>query len=246
MTKRISAAQAKAHLSALMARAAFGGEHDGIERRGKPIAALVAWTTWSVRSNCALPPDRKVPSRSSVPGRRWKNKTWRPSWPPSTPDARETPAERSLSKPDLLPGYGRAASYEFRVHAAGFTLLAPATGSPRLRTASGVEGEGARWPNHQLFIRISCNLLRPAPSPALVARLASVPPEQQFISSTTLGELIYGPYRLQERTAALLQRLDESFRPNLPVLPCDAAAARRYGEVRADLERHGLPPELDI
>jgi tRNA(fMet)-specific endonuclease VapC len=75
----------------------------------------------------------------------------------------------------------------------------------------------------------------------LVARLASVPPEQQFTSSITLGELVYGAHRLQERTAALLQRLDQSLLPNLRVLPFDAAAARRYGQVRADLERSGTP-----
>ena len=42
MTKRISAAQAKAHLSDLMAQVAYGGEHYVIERRGKPLAALVS------------------------------------------------------------------------------------------------------------------------------------------------------------------------------------------------------------
>jgi len=85
------------------------------------------------------------------------------------------------------------------------------------------------------------NLLQRAPSPTLLAKLASVPPEQQFTSSITLGELIYGAYRLQERTVALLQRLDESLLPNLPVLPFDAPAAQRYGEVRADLERRSTP-----
>jgi predicted nucleic acid-binding protein len=85
------------------------------------------------------------------------------------------------------------------------------------------------------------NLLRRAPSATLLAKLASVPPEQQFTSSITLGELIYGAYRLQERTVALLQRLNESLLPNLPVLPFDAPAAWRYGEVRADLERRGTP-----
>ena len=85
------------------------------------------------------------------------------------------------------------------------------------------------------------NLLRRAPSPTLLAKLASVPPEQQFTSSVTLGELIYGAYRLQERTVALLQRLHESLLPNLLVLPFDTPAARRYGEVRADLERRGTP-----
>jgi prevent-host-death family protein len=42
MTKRISAAEAKARLSDLMARVAYGGEHYVIERRGKPLAALVS------------------------------------------------------------------------------------------------------------------------------------------------------------------------------------------------------------
>ncbi len=83
------------------------------------------------------------------------------------------------------------------------------------------------------------NLLRRAPSTALITRLASVPPEQQFTSSITLGELVYGAHRLKDRAGALLQRLDETLLPNLPVLPFDAAAARRYGEVRAELERRG-------
>lgn len=42
MAKRISAAQAKAHFSALVAQVAYGGEHYVIERRGKPLAALVS------------------------------------------------------------------------------------------------------------------------------------------------------------------------------------------------------------
>jgi prevent-host-death family protein len=42
MSKRISAAQAKAQFSALVARVAYGGEHYVIERRGKPLAALVS------------------------------------------------------------------------------------------------------------------------------------------------------------------------------------------------------------
>lgn len=40
--KRVSSAEAKAKLSALMARAAHGGERFIIERRGKPMAALIS------------------------------------------------------------------------------------------------------------------------------------------------------------------------------------------------------------
>lgn len=42
MVRRVSAAQAKAQLSALMAEVAYGGKHIIIERRGKPLAALVS------------------------------------------------------------------------------------------------------------------------------------------------------------------------------------------------------------
>ena len=85
------------------------------------------------------------------------------------------------------------------------------------------------------------NLLRPAPSTALVAKLASVPPDQQFTSSITLGELIYGAHLLRERGRSLRLRLEEILPPHPRVLPFDGPAARRYGELRADLEQRGLP-----
>ena len=88
---------------------------------------------------------------------------------------------------------------------------------------------------------ILINLIRRAPSTMLIARLASVPPEQQFTSSVTLGELVYGAYKLPAHTDELLQQLEESLLPNLPVLPFDSAAAQYYGEVRAELERRGMP-----
>jgi len=42
VVKRVSAAQAKAQLSALAAEVAYGGQHVIIERRGKPLVALVS------------------------------------------------------------------------------------------------------------------------------------------------------------------------------------------------------------
>ena len=42
MVKKTSAAQAKAQFSALMAEVAHGGKRVVIERRGKPLAALVS------------------------------------------------------------------------------------------------------------------------------------------------------------------------------------------------------------
>jgi tRNA(fMet)-specific endonuclease VapC len=84
------------------------------------------------------------------------------------------------------------------------------------------------------------NLMKRAPASALVARLARVPPEDQSTSSVTLGELLYGAHR-SSRTTALLERIEETLLAELPILPFDAAAARRYGEIRAELERRGTP-----
>ena len=42
MTKKVSTTQAKAQFSALVADVAHGGGHVVIERRGKPLAALVS------------------------------------------------------------------------------------------------------------------------------------------------------------------------------------------------------------
>ncbi|MCY3782773.1 MAG: PIN domain-containing protein [Chloroflexi bacterium] len=85
------------------------------------------------------------------------------------------------------------------------------------------------------------NLLKRSPSITLIASLAAVPPEQQFTSSITLGELIYGAQRRGPEGDVLLRRIEAVLLPELPVLPFDAAAARRYGVLRAELERCGTP-----
>ncbi len=85
------------------------------------------------------------------------------------------------------------------------------------------------------------NLMKRSPLSTLVTRIARVWPEEQYTSSITLGELVYGAHRLRERTATLLERIEDALLPNLPVLPFDASAARRYGELRAELERRGTP-----
>ena len=88
---------------------------------------------------------------------------------------------------------------------------------------------------------ILVNLMGRCPSTALIAKLASVPPEQQCISSITLEELIVGASRFGRRSAALLGQIDTRLMPNLQVLPFDASAARRYGELHASLARKGSP-----
>ena len=88
---------------------------------------------------------------------------------------------------------------------------------------------------------ILSNLMGRCPSTALIAKLASVPPEHQFTSSITLGELSAGACRLGQHSAALLSQLETRLIPNLQILPFDASAARRYGEIRALPARQGTP-----
>jgi tRNA(fMet)-specific endonuclease VapC len=88
---------------------------------------------------------------------------------------------------------------------------------------------------------ILSNLMKRSPSSVLVAKVARVPPEQQFTSSITLGELVYGAHRMKERTAILVEKIEAVLLSNLPVLAFDTAAARRYGGIRAELERLDTP-----
>ena len=85
------------------------------------------------------------------------------------------------------------------------------------------------------------NLLRRKPSASLIAKISSIPRGQQFTSSITLGEMLYGAYRMRDRTHLFLQRIRSIFQEDLPVLPFDRSAAERYGRLRADLDRRGTP-----
>ncbi len=85
------------------------------------------------------------------------------------------------------------------------------------------------------------NLFKRAPSTGLIRRLASIPLDHQFTSSVTLGEIVYGAYRVPKRTTRLLTQVDQLLTPNLPVLPFDELAAREYGRIRAELDGQGMP-----
>ena len=88
---------------------------------------------------------------------------------------------------------------------------------------------------------IISNLMRRTPSTVLIARLAVIPPEQQFSSAITLSELLYGAYRRGVQATGLLERLETLILPNLPILPFDVEAAYQYGKIRAVMEQIGTP-----
>ena len=86
---------------------------------------------------------------------------------------------------------------------------------------------------------ILSNLMKRKPSVKLQTRVASVPAEAQFSSSITFGELMFGAKK--KSSSRLVQEVEDRVASYLPVLPFDADAARRYGDIRAELERRGTP-----
>jgi tRNA(fMet)-specific endonuclease VapC len=90
-------------------------------------------------------------------------------------------------------------------------------------------------------------VIRPDPPLALIRRLARTPPEQQFTTAVTLGELLYGAARRGSPT--LTQKVRELVIGALLVLPFDERAAEVYGPLRARLESEGRrldEPDLRI
>jgi tRNA(fMet)-specific endonuclease VapC len=90
------------------------------------------------------------------------------------------------------------------------------------------------------------DLMRPRPTPSLVARLGEVPYSEQATTAVTVGELAYGAHRVDrpdlfERAMSLLS--------DTRVLAFDDHVARHYGRIRSELERQGKrldDPDLRI
>jgi tRNA(fMet)-specific endonuclease VapC len=89
--------------------------------------------------------------------------------------------------------------------------------------------------------------IRPAPPLHLIRRLATLPPQEQFTTSITVGELIYGARRVGRED--LSKRVEQVVRRAQTVLTFDTTAARTFGVLKATLESRGTPlaePDLRI
>ena len=85
--------------------------------------------------------------------------------------------------------------------------------------------------------------------PLIVARLASLPRAAVFYTSViTQGEMLYGAHHVAKaRRAKLLTEIRSLLRDMAEVLPVTSAAAERYGRLKAELARQGMPiPANDI
>ena len=98
-----------------------------------------------------------------------------------------------------------------------------------------------------LDTNILSNLMGKSPSDRLLEKMRSIPVGDQFTSSITLGELLYGA--LKKGSKRLLDQVRTQVTGRLPILPFDSDAASRYAEIRVELERRGTPvnePDLRI
>ena len=91
-------------------------------------------------------------------------------------------------------------------------------------------------------------LLKPKPAIAFVRWARAVPRDEQFVSAVTVGELYQGAYSstASERHIANIER---RVLPAVTVLPFDAAVAKTFGRIRAELFAAGKPlddPDLQI
>lgn len=85
-------------------------------------------------------------------------------------------------------------------------------------------------------------LLKSKPTADFVQWVRSVPKEDQFISAITAAELYQGAYS-STATERHLENIETRVLPAVTVLPFDAAVAKTFGHIRAELYAAGTPLE---
>jgi predicted nucleic acid-binding protein len=76
------------------------------------------------------------------------------------------------------------------------------------------------------------------PLPAFLSWLVAIPLERQFTSAVVIGELFSGAYR-QRSSKRHFAIIDDRVLPYVTVIPYDAAVARVYGRLDAELQDAG-------
>lgn len=87
------------------------------------------------------------------------------------------------------------------------------------------------------------NVLKKRPAQCLLDRLASVPRNQQYISTITVAEIVYGAIK-STRPEYHLKNLEQVLLPSVNVVGFDTKAACICGQLRAELEKKGQPLDL--
>jgi tRNA(fMet)-specific endonuclease VapC len=87
------------------------------------------------------------------------------------------------------------------------------------------------------------NILKKQPSSKLLERLIGLPKHEQFISTITVSEIVYGAVK-SGRPDYHLSNFGNMLLPSVNVVGFDSKAAYVYGRLRAELEKKGTPLDL--
>jgi predicted nucleic acid-binding protein len=95
-----------------------------------------------------------------------------------------------------------------------------------------------------LDTNVLSELMKKAPSAAVVQRVGQIARSELFTSSVCLMELRFGAAR-HPRGEALWSRIREEIEPLVSILPVGYEEATRAGEILAKLEKQGTPIGLE-
>jgi tRNA(fMet)-specific endonuclease VapC len=90
---------------------------------------------------------------------------------------------------------------------------------------------------------IITNIFKKKPSAKLLKKLTNTPRKQQFISTITISEIVYGAWK-SSKPQYHLDNLECVLLPSVNVLGLDSKAAYVCGSLRAGLEKNGTPLAL--
>jgi len=87
------------------------------------------------------------------------------------------------------------------------------------------------------------NVLKKSPAQTLLQKLDGLPRNQQYISTITVSEIVYGAFK-SNRPEYHLNNLEQVLLPSVNVVGFDAKAACLCGQIRAELEKKGQSLDL--
>ena len=83
------------------------------------------------------------------------------------------------------------------------------------------------------------NLLKKKPSEKFVENISRTDKSEQYISTITVGELVYGAFK-SNNSQFYLDYLNDILLPAVNVLGFDISAAFIYGKIRSELSADGI------
>ncbi len=87
------------------------------------------------------------------------------------------------------------------------------------------------------------NIVKPRPSQNLLKKLDKLSKSQQYISTVTISEIVYGAEK-SHRPEFHLNNLENLLLPAINIISFDTKAAYICGRIRAELEKRGIPLDL--